>query len=156
MQDTAGEVGTNTNVTYSCKPLHMNEQKQDDQLEPIYNSSVLIHDVALKTYREWWTIETGGGRGSDRSVLAAWYDDDDTFPKGICPKVNIIAWLEFELAYYDPDNPAFNHYTTVITPTKWMNEINNLKWQRCTQCTLPFSLSRTYIYIFYIHISMYI
>ena len=24
-----------------------------------------------------------------------------TFPKGICPKVNVIARLEFELAYYD-------------------------------------------------------
>ena len=24
-----------------------------------------------------------------------------TFPKGICPKVNIIAWLEFELACYN-------------------------------------------------------
>ena len=25
----------------------------------------------------------------------------DTFPKGISPKVNVIARLEFELAYYD-------------------------------------------------------
>ena len=24
-----------------------------------------------------------------------------TFPKGVCPKVNVIARLEFELAYYD-------------------------------------------------------
>ena len=24
-----------------------------------------------------------------------------TFPKGICPKVNVIARLEYELAYYD-------------------------------------------------------
>ena len=24
-----------------------------------------------------------------------------TFPKGICPKVNAIVWLELELAYYD-------------------------------------------------------
>ena len=42
----------------------MDEQKQDDQLEPIYYSSVPIQDVALKTYRERWTIERGGGRGS--------------------------------------------------------------------------------------------
>ncbi len=28
----------------------MDEQRQDDQLEPIYNSSVPIQDVALKTY----------------------------------------------------------------------------------------------------------
>ena len=32
MQDT-GEVGM-----YSCGPLHMDKQKQDDQLEPTYNS----------------------------------------------------------------------------------------------------------------------
>ena len=34
-------------------------------------------DVALKTYREQWTIETGGERGSGRSVQVAWHDDDD-------------------------------------------------------------------------------
>ena len=54
----------------------MDEQKQDDQLETIYNSSVLIQDVALKTYRERWTIEKGGARGSGRSVLAARRDYD--------------------------------------------------------------------------------
>ena len=55
----------------------MDEQRQDDQLEPIYNSSVPIQDVALKTSRERWTTETGGERGSGRSVLAARHDDDD-------------------------------------------------------------------------------
>ncbi len=34
MQDTAGE-----SVMYSYGPLHMAEQKQDDQLEHTYNSS---------------------------------------------------------------------------------------------------------------------
>ena len=48
----------------------MDEQKQDDQLEPTYNSSVLIQDVTMKTYREQWTIEKDGVRGSGRSVLA--------------------------------------------------------------------------------------
>ena len=28
------------------------------------------------------------------------------FPKSISPKVNIIAWLEFELAYYDVCSPT--------------------------------------------------
>ena len=46
-------------------------------LEPIYNNSVLIHDIALRTSWEQWTIETSGERGSGRSVLAAWHDDDD-------------------------------------------------------------------------------
>ena len=39
----------------------MDEQKQDDQLEPTYNSSVPIQDVALKTYRKPWTIDKGSG-----------------------------------------------------------------------------------------------
>ena len=55
----------------------MDEQRQDDQRELIYNSSLLILDVALKTYRERWTIKTGGGRGLGRFVLVAWHDDDD-------------------------------------------------------------------------------
>ena len=42
----------------------MDEQREDDQLQPIYNSSEPIQDIALKTSRERWTIETGGKRGS--------------------------------------------------------------------------------------------
>ena len=37
------------------------------------------------------------------------------FPTGICPKVRVIAWLEFELGYYDSAVRRFNHYTT-MTP----------------------------------------
>ena len=69
---------------YSCGPLHVDVQWLDDQLEPIYHSSVLIQDVAWKTSHELWTIETGGARErererereSRRSVLAAGHDDD--------------------------------------------------------------------------------
>ena len=57
----------------------MDEQRQDDQLEPTYNSSVPIQDVALKTYQKRWTIEKGGERGSGISVLAARHDDDVNF-----------------------------------------------------------------------------
>ena len=39
-----------------------------------------------------------------------------TVPKGICPKVNIIARLENELAYYDSAVHRFNHYTTRTSP----------------------------------------
>ena len=35
-----------------------------------------------------------------------------TFPKGICLKVNVLARLEYELAYYDSAVHRFNHYTT--------------------------------------------
>ena len=39
-----------------------------------------------------------------------------TFPKGICPKVNVIARLEYELANYDSAVHRFNHYTTRTSP----------------------------------------
>ena len=39
-----------------------------------------------------------------------------TFPKGICPKVNVIARLEFELAYYNSAVQRFNHYATRTRP----------------------------------------
>ena len=56
----------------------MDKQRQDDQLKPIYSSSVPIQDVVLKTSREWWTLEMGGERGSGRFWLAAQnYNDDD-------------------------------------------------------------------------------
>ena len=51
----------------------MDEQRQWDQLEPTYNSSVLIQDVALKTYWRQWTIEKCGRRGSG----IAQHDDDE-------------------------------------------------------------------------------
>ena len=55
----------------------MDEHKQENQLEPTYNSSVPIQDLDLKTFREQWTIETDGEKGSGRSVVAARHDDDD-------------------------------------------------------------------------------
>ena len=61
----------------SCGSLHMDEQRQDDQLEPTYNSSVPIQDVALKTYQKRWTIEKSGVRGSGISLLMPRHDDDD-------------------------------------------------------------------------------
>ena len=42
-----------------------------------------------------------------------------TFPKGICPEVNIITWLEYELTYYDSAVYRINHYTTRTPPLKW-------------------------------------
>ena len=37
---------------FSCGRHHTDEQKQDNKQEPIYNSSVPIPDVALKTSGE--------------------------------------------------------------------------------------------------------
>ena len=77
MQDTTGEVGTSSSVMYSYGPLHMDEQKQYDQLEPTYSSSVLIRDVALETCRKHWMIGRDGERRSGIFVLMVWQDDDD-------------------------------------------------------------------------------
>ena len=54
----------------------MDEQRQDDQLEPTYNSSESIQHEALKTYQKRWTIEKGVGRGSGISVLMVRDDDE--------------------------------------------------------------------------------
>ena len=64
-------------MTYSCRPLHIDEQRQDDQLEPTYNSSVPMQDVALKTCWKQLTIDKGGEKGSGISVRMARHDDDD-------------------------------------------------------------------------------
>ena len=57
--------------------LHMDEQRQDDQLEPTHSSFVPIRNVALRTCRKQWTIGRCGERGSEISVLIARLDDDD-------------------------------------------------------------------------------
>ena len=62
---------------YSCGPLHMANQKQNDQLEHSYSSYVMIWDVILKTCRRRWMIGRHGERRSEISVLAARHDDDD-------------------------------------------------------------------------------
>ena len=62
---------------YAYGPLHIDEQKLDDQLEPIYNGSVPIPNIAWKAYGKLWTRETSVERGSVRSELEAWHDDDN-------------------------------------------------------------------------------
>ena len=41
----AGEVRTNSSATFSCGPLHSDEEALDDQLEHIYNGSVRTQDL---------------------------------------------------------------------------------------------------------------
>ena len=45
-----------------------------------------------------------------------------TFPKCISPKVNVIAWLEFDLDYIEVAVQYFNHYVTG-THTKKMLQL---------------------------------
>ena len=77
MQDTTGEVGTSSEAMYSNGPLHIAKQKQGDQLEPTYSSSVRIRGVALWTCRKWWMIGRGSEKESGISVLMARQDDDE-------------------------------------------------------------------------------
>ena len=75
----------------------MDEQKQDDKQEPTYNKSVPIRNVALKTYWKQWTIEGGGRRGSEISVLMAWHDDNDDDDiyrgiRGFMPFLKVLVW----------------------------------------------------------------
>ena len=39
-----------------------------------------------------------------------------TFPRGICPKVNLIVLMEFELAYYNSTVHRFKYYTMKTPP----------------------------------------
>ena len=55
----------------------MAEQKQGDQLEPTYSSSVRIRDVVLRTCQKRRMIGMSGERGSGISVLVARQDEDD-------------------------------------------------------------------------------
>ena len=55
----------------------MDEQRQDNQLEPTLSSCVPIWDVVLKTCWKQWLIEKGGEKGSGISMLMARHDDDD-------------------------------------------------------------------------------
>ena len=62
---------------YYCGAPHMDEQRLDGQLEPIYYSSVLIQEGPAGS------DERESKRGSGKSVLAARHDHDhdDKFDK---------------------------------------------------------------------------
>ena len=90
MQDPAGEVGR---AHKWCTPLglpHVCVQKQGDQLEHEYSSSVRIRDVTLRTYQKRWTIGRSGERGSGISVLVARNDYEKCLPPTSLP---IICWM---------------------------------------------------------------
>ena len=72
---------------YSCWPLYKDEQKQDDQLEPTYSSSVSIRDVVLNTSQKQWTIGMGGEKGSEIPMLITRHDGDDIWRTTLNVKV---------------------------------------------------------------------
>ena len=71
---------------------YIDEHRQDDQLESTHNSSVPIQDVYLKTYQKRWTIEKGGGRGSERSV---WWRNMVMMMTFIKVKISKALWVEW-------------------------------------------------------------
>ena len=73
-----------------------------------YNSSVPIQDVSLKTYRERWTIEKGGGIGSGRSVLMVWHDGDDGACGCLCV---LLTNLLVEFFFVILECPVFIFFT---------------------------------------------
>ena len=52
--------------------------------------------------------------------IASVYKGLHTFPKGISLKVNAIAWLEFELAFFKAAVHYFSHYV-LETPHRFYN-----------------------------------
>ena len=81
MQDIAREVRTNLKAMYSCEPLHTDEQGLVNQFDPINNCFVLIQDIAWKTCRERWTIETSGLRRPGKSAPVGRHHDYDNNTK---------------------------------------------------------------------------
>ena len=60
-----------------------------------------------------------------------------TFPKSICPKVNIIERLEYVLAYYDSAVHCLNHYTTRTPPVVKLLPLNKASWKHIIRKNLP-------------------
>ena len=74
-------------------------------LRGLFNTKAILREE-----QQWWYL------------THSWEDKGvHTFPKGICPKLNVIAWLEFKLAYYDSADQCFNHYITRAPPAKQQN-----------------------------------
>ena len=93
----------------------MDEQMQDDQQEPIFNSSVPIQDIAWKTSRERWMIEMGGERGSGRSVLAARHDDDDDDDDDKYTQIySIHRWIRFQFLCLMAYQPSLSERRIVV------------------------------------------
>ena len=107
MQDIVEEAGKSSWMMYSYGPLHMAEQKQDDQLEHTYSSSLRIRDVVLKICQRRWMIGRSGERVSGISVLVAWHDDDDDDDDIYYIYIICICLFVFCFMAYQPP-PSFN------------------------------------------------
>ena len=118
---------------YSCGPLHMDQQRQDNQLEPTYSSSVLIWDVTWKTCQKQWTIEKGGEKWSEISVRMTRHDDDD-------------GWYTIKPNQIKPNQIIFNMYKEVLA-------LNDPQW--LTYHKTPTKLNHIYLIYMYKQNSKY-
>ena len=98
----------------------------------MYNCSLLIQDVTMKTYRERLTIETSGGRESEISVPAVRYaaaaaaadddDDDDYSVNETLPLTNLERMGETRMrssSQYELIFKLFSfHLSLPFNPTK--------------------------------------
>ena len=72
-----------------------------------------------KAYQTSWIISYQIHPSRRTIVVPFRCEDKGAFipsPKGIYPKMNLVAWLEFELAYYNSAVQHFNNYTTMSSP----------------------------------------
>ena len=77
MQDTAGEVNTNSKAMFSYGPFHTDIKVLANHQELIYKSLVQTQVVALKTCQKQRKIEMNGKKESKKSMFAVEHDDDD-------------------------------------------------------------------------------
>ena len=47
-------------------------------------------------------------------LTLSWEDKGAPFPKGINPKLYVIVWVEFELAYFEAVVQHFNHWVSKV------------------------------------------
>ena len=103
---------------YSYGPLHMAEQKQDDQHEHTFSNYVRIQDVVQKTCQRRWTIGKSGERGSGISVLPARHDDDDDNFEYKNLSIQLHFFSKFNLSNFCACVGLHNWYLTTDYSTK--------------------------------------
>ena len=128
---------------YSYGPLHMAEQKQGDQLEPTYSSSVRIRVVALRTSQKRWTIRRGGERVSVIPVLMAGQNDEMM----IC--LQTLKW--FQVMLFNISNSTYHLFHSTM---------NNLVYfgfyKKNNNCTIQLLAGGIRVLITFLRVSLII
>ena len=97
----------------------MDKQRLNKQLEPIYSSSVPIQNVAWKTFQEQWMTETGGERGSGKSVLAAHDGDDEPVFLSNTKNLHTVLWFQ---VFLSNTNNSYT-YTFTFKLISWLTKV---------------------------------